>query len=87
MNRDDYLMRAHELAPRGQALPQSKLSDAQIIEIRSAQEKRQDLMAYIRENLSNQALAVRMGVHASTIEKVLSRETWAHLISVQPRIE
>ena len=87
MNRDDYLMRAHELAPRGQALPQSKLSDAQVMEIRSAQEKREDLRAHIRDSLSNEALAARMGVHVRTVEKVLSRETWAHLIARQPRLE
>lgn len=87
MNRDDYLMRAYEFAPRGQALPQTKLTDDQVREIRSAQEKREDLRAHIRENLSNEALAARMGVHVRTVEKVLSGGAWAHLIASQPRIE
>lgn len=84
MNRDDYLMRAYEFAPRGHYLPQAKLTDAQVIEIRAAREKRLDLLAHIRENLSNDALAMRMGVHVRTVEKVLSGRAWAHLIAVQP---
>ena len=87
MNRDDYLMRAYEFAPRGQALPQSKLTDAQVLEIRSAREKRQDLLEHIRENLSNEALARRLGVHVRTVEKVLHGSTWAHLIAKQPCLD
>lgn len=87
MNRDDYLMRAYEFAPRGQALSQTKLTDDQVREIRSAQEKRRDLRDHIRDNLSNEALAARMGVHLRTVEKVLAGETWAHLIATQPRLE
>lgn len=87
MNRDDYLMRAYEFAPRGQALRQTKLTDAQVMEIRAAREKRLDLLAHVRENLSNEALAQRMGVHVRTIEKVLAGATWAHLIADQPRLE
>lgn len=84
MNRDDYLIRAYEFAPRGAALPQSKLTDAQVIEIRAARAKRLDLLAHIRENLSNEALALRMGVHVRTVEKVLNGGAWAHLIALQP---
>lgn len=87
MNRDDYLMRAYEFAPRGRALPQTKLTDAQVIEIRTARTKRLDLLAHIRENLSNEALARRMGVHVRTIEKALQGETWAHLIKKQPVLD
>lgn len=86
MNRDDYLMRAHEFAPRGQALPQTKLTDAQVIEIRAAREKRLDLLAHIREQLSNEALARRMGVHIRTVERVLGGG-WAHLIAQQPALD
>jgi hypothetical protein len=87
MNRDDYLMRAYEFAPRGQALPQSKLADMQVIAIRAAQQQRDDLRAHIRETLSNEALARRMGVHVRTIEKVLSGGAWAHLIAQQPAFD
>lgn len=87
MNRDDYLIRAYEFAPRGASLPQSKLTDAQVIEIRAARAKRLDLLAHIRENLSNEALAQRMGVHVRTVEKVLNGGTWAHLIALQPEME
>jgi len=84
MNRDDYLIRAYEFAPRGAALPQSKLSDEQVLAIRAAHQKREDLRAHIREELSNDALAQRMGVHVRTIEKVLNGGSWAHLIAAQP---
>lgn len=87
MNRDDYLMRAYEFAPRGHDLPQTKLTDAMVMEIRSAQEKREDLRAHIRDNLSNEALAARMGVHVRTVEKVISGRSWAHLIVTQPRLD
>jgi predicted DNA-binding protein (UPF0251 family) len=87
MNRDDYLMRAYEFTPRGQALPQSKLTDEQVIEIRAAQQKRDDLRAHIREQLSNDALAQRMGVHVRTIEKVLNGGAWVHLLAAQPNFE
>lgn len=86
MNRDDYLMRAYEFAPRGQALPQAKLKDEQVMEIRAAREKRLDLLAHIREQLSNEALARRLGVHIRTVEKVLSGGAWAHMIAAQPEL-
>lgn len=80
MNRDEWLMRARELAPRGQALPQTKLADADVLAIRAAQAQREDLISFIRENLSNAALAEKFGVHRRTIEKVTMRETWAQLL-------
>ena len=87
MNRDDYLIRAYEFAPRGRDLPQSKLTDAQVIEIRAARTKRLDLLAHIREQLSNEALALRMGVHVRTVEKVLNGGAWAHMIARQPAVD
>jgi hypothetical protein len=75
MNRDDYLMRAYEFAPRGADLPQTKLTAESVIEIRNAVEKREDLRAHIRERLSNQALAARFNVHVRTIEKAIQYET------------
>ena len=76
MNRDDYLMRAHEFAPRGADLPQTKLTEAMVLEIRAAQEKRADLMAHIKESLSNEAMAAKFGVHVRTIERVTSYRGW-----------
>jgi transposase len=81
MNRDDYLMRAHEFTPRGVDLPQSKLSEAQVQEIREAQQKREDLRQHIREHLSNEAMAMKFGVHVRTIEKAVSYGSWRHVPS------
>lgn len=87
MNRDDYLIRAHEFAQRGQDLPQSKLTDEQVVKIRAAQQKREDLRTHIREKLSNEALAREMGVHVRTVEKVLHGGAWAHLLARQPMFD
>lgn len=76
MNRDDYLMRAHEFALRGEELPQTKLNVDAIREIRAAQEKREDLRLHIKENLSNEALAKKFNVHVRTIEKAIQYGSW-----------
>ena len=81
MNRDDYLMRAHEFTPRGVDLPQSKLTEVQIQEIREAQQKREDLRLHIKEHLSNEAMALKFGVHVRTIEKAVSYGSWRHVPS------
>ena len=41
--------------------------------------QRESLLAHIRKNLSNAALARQYGVHPRTIEKVLAGESWSHL--------
>ena len=79
ITRDAYLRDAGEYAPRGQDLPQTKLLDLDVIDIRSAKRQRDSLMTHIRDNLSNAALAKRHGVHVSTIEKVLARVTHCQL--------
>lgn len=79
IDRDTYLRDAGQYCARGQDLPQTKLLDIDVISIRSAARQRQALMKHIRENLSNAALAKRYGVHVSTIEKALSRETHCQL--------
>lgn len=79
LGRHEYLVRASELALRGQDLPQSKLLDIDVIDIRSAHRQRLKLLTYIRENLSNAALAKRHGVAQSSIEKIVSYHAWGHL--------
>ncbi len=79
MPRDEYLLRAHELAPRGQDLPQSKLLDLDIAAIRSAARQRENLRQYIADNLTNKALGKRFGVSEHSIEKIINRVTWSHL--------
>lgn len=79
MERGEYLSRAREKARRGQELPQAKLLDVDVITIRSAAKQRENLRKYIRENLSNDALAQKFGVHIRTIEKIVQFETWSHV--------
>jgi hypothetical protein len=79
IDRDTYLRDAGQYAPRGQELPHTKLLDLDVIDIRSAARQREKLLKHIRDNLSNAALAKRHGVHTSTIEKILSRETHCQL--------
>lgn len=79
LSREEYLSRRTEFAPRGQELPQTKLLDMDIIDIRSAHRQRIKLLDYIRNNLSNEALAKKHGVHVRSIEKIVSYETWGHV--------
>jgi hypothetical protein len=50
-----------------------------VIDIRSAHRQRIKLLDYIRNNLSNEALAKKHGVHVRSIEKIVSYETWGHV--------
>lgn len=79
MNRTEYQSRQHEFQPRGMDLHQSKLLDLDIGAIRSAAKQRENLRQYIRDELSNAALARKFGVHVRTIEKILAYESWSHL--------
>lgn len=79
LERAEYLSRARSMALRGNDLGQSKLNDELIEEIRSAASQREKLRKHIKDNLSNQAMALKMNVHVRTIEKVLSYETWGHI--------
>jgi hypothetical protein len=79
IDRDTYLRDIGQYVARGQDLPHTKLLDMDVIDIRSAARQRKKLLQYIRDNLSNEALAKRHGVHVRTIEKALSRETHCQL--------
>lgn len=79
MDRQEYISRRTEFAPRGQELPQTKLLALDIVSIRSSARQRENLRKHIRDNLSNDALAKQYGVHVRTIEKVLSYETGSYV--------
>lgn len=64
---------------QGQDCNLAKLTDIDIIDIRSAKRQRHNLLKYIKENLSNEAIAKRHGIHVKTLEKILSGRTWKHL--------
>ena len=80
MNRAEWLGRAKETAARGQDLPQTKLMDLDVVEIRSATRQRAALRKHIRENLSNSALAKKHGVSVRCIERVVAYENWGHIV-------
>ena len=71
LERAEYLVRAREFAKRGEELPQTKLTQATLDEIKSAIKQRDSLRQYIANNLSNDGLARRFGVHIRTIERAI----------------
>lgn len=77
--RAQYLLAPAAFAKRGEELPQAKLTAELVKEIRSARRQREQLRKFIADNLSNEALAKRLGVHVRTIEKAITNETWSHL--------
>ena len=78
--RAEWLGRAAEFCARGQDLPQAKLLDLDVVQIRSAMRQRENLRKHIKEHLSNEALAVKHGVHVRTIEKISTYESWGHIV-------
>ena len=51
--------------------PVTKLTDDQVEEVRHAVWKREDLREHIRESLSNEAIAKKLGVNVRTVERVI----------------
>lgn len=79
MDRHTYRQSAMANALRGQELQQAKLLDMDVIDIRSAHRQRIKLLQYIRDNLSNAAIAKKHGVSVRGIERIVSYETWSHV--------
>jgi hypothetical protein len=79
LERGEYLARTREYCLRGEQLPQSKLTDADIEDIRSAARQRESLRTHIKNNLTNEALAKKYGVHLRTIDRVTSNNSWWHV--------
>jgi len=80
VDRHTYLQSARSNAKRGQDLPQTKLLDMDIVTIRSAARQRENLRQYIRDNLSNDALAKQFGVSVRAIERVMAYETHGNIV-------
>lgn len=55
--------------------PHTKLNQVQVKKIRADALLRDEMRKKITEELSNEAMAARYGVHVRTIEKVLRYET------------
>ena len=79
MERREYRLQAASLAKRGQELPHSKLLDIDVISIRSAVRQRQNLLAYIRDNLSNDALCKQYGVSEHVISRTVAYQSYGHI--------
>ena len=79
VDRFEYLQSAVANAKRGQELPHAKLLDLDIIDIRSAHRQRINLLTFIRNNLSNEALAKKHGISVRNVEKIVSYQSWGHV--------
>ena len=79
LDRREYLQQAESLAKRGQELPHSKLLDIDVISIRSAVRQRNNLLTYIRDNLSNDALCKQYGVSEHVISRTVSYQSYGHI--------
>lgn len=75
------MIRAHEFASRGENLSHAVLNNEAVFQIRKAKQMRENLRLKIKNELSNESLAKKYGVHVRTIEKVLSYSTWFHVKS------
>ena len=73
---DDPLNRHH--AKRGMDLPQSRLTDDDVRNIRALIEHRADLLNQAKQ-LTNKKIAEKYGVHFRTIDRISTGETWGHV--------
>ena len=74
--KDDPLNRLK--VKRGQDLPQSKITDADVLKIRAIVDKRDELKAELK-TMSNKAIAIGLGVHYRTIDRITAFENWTHV--------
>lgn len=64
---------------RGFDLPQAKLNEKLVSQIRSDYQQAREEIEFLQSNYSAKALAKKYGLHVRTIEKMLSGETWSHV--------
>ena len=65
-------------AKRGEGLPQSKLTNDDVLYIREVVEKRDELRKRL-SLMTNKHLAKQLGVHYRTIDRVTAFENWSHV--------
>ena len=63
---------------RGMDLPQSRLTDDDVRNIRSLIKHRADLLNQAKQ-LTNKKIAEKYGVHFRTIDRISTGETWGHV--------
>ena len=69
----------YEVCARGEALPQSKLTDEQVRKIRQEHADKQAEIERLNAAYDARALAKKYGVSKATITKVLTYQTWRHV--------
>jgi len=65
---------------RGSQLPQSKLSEADVVEIFAIVDRRDHLKRRL-SGMTNAAIAQQYGVHVRTVDKVVQGNGWTHVES------
>lgn len=65
---------------RGVHLPQSKLNDALVRQIRAEHAAKQAIKKVLDDGFSAAAFAKRYQVNVNTIHKVLTYATWKHVL-------
>lgn len=65
-------------AARGEQMPQAKLSEEIVLEIRKTVQLREEARAVLK-NYTNSALAKEYGVHERTIDKAVQGYSWTHI--------
>jgi hypothetical protein len=63
---------------RGSELPHAKLTESDVLLIRSLVEHREHLKDQARM-LTNQRIAEKFGVHQRTIDRITAGESWNHV--------
>ena len=66
-------------AKHGTDLPQAKLDEMTVAKIRWQYARKQRLIEMLNSSYSAAGLARRYGLHIRTVEKILRRDTWAHV--------
>ena len=74
---DDPLNRAK--VKRGSDLPHSKLTDDDVRMILQIVEDREE-MKRVLKGMTNAAIAHKFGVHVRSIDRVVTGETWGHVL-------
>lgn len=85
LTRDEWRAAPHAYVKRGEELPHTKLTDADVIEILEAAERRTRLRKEITDTLSDEALAKQYGVSARAIHRAIHYETHRHVTGGKKR--
>lgn len=68
-----------EVRLRGQDMPRAKLTNDDVLDIRSRHQQRRRLEQHISEQLSPTKIAAMYGISVRTVQGIVNRETWRHI--------